>query len=101
MRLVRRIKAWGYPSPVRQHKAVDASGRVVAHLDLAWPDRWRALEYDGARWHGPRRREHDRARDARLRALGWTVEHVDRFDMRSGEMRLHALLAEWFATSAA
>jgi very-short-patch-repair endonuclease len=101
MRLIRRIVAWGFPPPVRQHPVRDRNGRVFAYLDLAWPDRLRAMEYDGERWHSPRRAAADDARDQRLRALGWTVAHMDRFDLRAGEPRLHRLLTSWFTTAVA
>lgn len=60
----------GLPRPVVQFEVWDA-GAFVARLDLAYPERKIAIEYDGA-WHWERRRHDDRRRD-RLRALGWTV----------------------------
>ncbi len=101
VRLLRRIVAWGFPTPISQHPVADRGGHVFAYLDLAWPGRLATLEYDGRRWHGPRRAEADDAGDARLRALGWTIEHVDGHDMRSGGLRLRRLLTSWFSNAAA
>lgn len=61
----------GLPRPVAQFELRDSRGEFVARLDLAYPERRVAVEYDGA-WHWKRRREDDRRRDA-VRALGWTV----------------------------
>jgi hypothetical protein len=61
----------GLPRPIAQHVVHDSSGRFVARLDLAYPAKQLAIEYDGA-LHWDQRRADDRRRDA-LRALGWTV----------------------------
>jgi hypothetical protein len=66
----------GLPTPVPQHRVFDRSGRFVARLDLAWPDRQVAVEYDG-RWHGaPAQFDRDRRRLNALVAARWTVVHV-------------------------
>jgi Protein of unknown function (DUF559) len=49
-------------------------------LDLAWPDRKVAVEYDGEEHHGPDRARHDRWRRALLRQAGWTVIVVRKSD---------------------
>ena len=59
-----------------QHEVRD-DGAFVARLDLAWPDRRVAVEYDGAHHRDPRQHSLDLARHNRLRALGWTVLQVD------------------------
>jgi hypothetical protein len=96
MRLVRRIVAWGFPAPVRQHVVRSADGAHVGTLDLAWPDRLLGLEYDSLRWHNPRHAAHDLAREDRLRALGWRIERADVGDTRPSASRLRELLVEVF-----
>lgn len=83
VRLLRRLTALGLPEPQRQFDIRDPSGGFVARVDLAWPDRRVAVEYDGQRWHGPRRWGDDRRREERLRALGWRVERVVKTDLAS------------------
>jgi hypothetical protein len=61
----------GLPRPEPQWEVRDSAGGFVARLDLAYPDRRLAVEYDGA-LHWAQRRADDRRRDA-LRALGWEV----------------------------
>lgn len=61
----------GLARPVAQHVVHDSFGRFVARLDLAYPAKLLAIEYDGS-FHWDQRRADDRRRDA-LRALGWTV----------------------------
>ncbi len=42
-----RIVDAGFPRPVVQIEVLDADGRCVYRLDLGWPDRRLAVEYDG------------------------------------------------------
>ncbi len=37
----------GLPAPVLQYRIVDAAGRVVAVVDMAWPERRLVVEFDG------------------------------------------------------
>jgi len=63
----------GLPPPVPQLVVRDAHDRFVARVDLAWPDSWLVVEYDG-RHHMQRRQwVADLRRRERLEALGWTV----------------------------
>ena len=56
----------GYPLVV--------GGRVVAVLDIAFPEVLLAIEIDGWAWHSdPERFQHDRRRQNALVAAGWTV----------------------------
>jgi hypothetical protein len=91
-RLVRRLADWAFPTPIRQHVVRDATGRVIARLDLAWPERMVGLEYDGRAAHGPRHIEADEHRHAGVEALGWTLHHADRLDLRPGDHRLRDVL---------
>ena len=91
-RLVRRLADWALPTPARQHVVRDRTGQVIARLDLAWPERMVGLEYDGRRPHGPRRIEPDEHRHTAVEALGWTLHHADRLDLRPGDHRLRDVL---------
>ncbi|WP_181762916.1 endonuclease domain-containing protein [Rhodococcus spelaei] len=63
----------GFDKPDTQFLLVDDRGRLVAQVDMAWPEYRVVLEYDG-----DLHRERDRyARDVRrrnsIRRLGWDV----------------------------
>jgi very-short-patch-repair endonuclease len=74
----------GLPA-VPQHTVRDAAGDFVARVDLAYPDRRIAIEYDGA-WHGEKGQlSKDRRRHNRLVAAGWTVLYVTAADMHDPE----------------
>lgn len=74
MRLVRRLVANGLPAPALQYEVRDGAGKVVARVDMAFPDERVAIELEGFRWHGtPRGQARDKARLRRLSALGWLV----------------------------
>lgn len=62
----------GLAAPVVQYALCEAGGRVVARLDLAYPQARLALECDG----GDHDDALDRERDLRTGALGW---HTKRF----------------------
>lgn len=97
MRLLRRIERWGFPTPERQVELRDAAGDFVARLDLAWPHRKVGFEYDGREYHGPRQWEADELRLARIAALGWSVEGVEKVDLLDGAERLRLVLARLLA----
>ena len=84
----------GLPA-VPQFTVCDADGHFVARVDLAFPDRRIAIEYDGV-WHAERGQfARDRQRLNRLVAAGWTVLHVTAADMRDPDAlvaRVRALL---------
>ena len=100
VRLLRQSLAWGFDGAVLQHEVRDGTGRFVARLDVAWPQRLVALEYDGLRHHGPRATTHDEARYAALGALGWRVDAVTKLDLLPGERRLLDLLRRWLVAAA-
>lgn len=88
---IRRIRLAGLPAPVAQHEVLDADGRFVARLDLAWPDELVAREYDSVAFHGPDRIEADELRRQRLEGLGWSIEPLYRHHLLPGEV-------EWLRT---
>ncbi|MGY1814281.1 endonuclease domain-containing protein [Blastococcus sp. SYSU D00820] len=74
------IGAGRLPAPVAQYVVRDAAG-FVARVDLAWPDRRVAVEYDGA-WHAEDGQfARDRRRLNRLQAAGWRVVFVTAADL--------------------
>jgi hypothetical protein len=87
VRLLRKLTDAGIPPPVLQHPVALPDGRK-ARLDLAWPPAHVGLEYDGRRWHGPRRLGADIAREEALRAIGWWVGRVDRRDLSPSSTRV-------------
>jgi hypothetical protein len=95
LRALRLLTELGVEGLVAQHEVFDDVGSFVARLDLAAPTRRLGFEYDGVRYHGPRRWAHDEARYARLRALGWTVASLDKLDLLPGEPRLRRLVEGW------
>ncbi len=90
---VRLILA-GLPAPVPQYEVMQGA-RFIARVDLGWPERKVAVEYDGA-WHGaPGQLGKDRRRLNALIKAGWTVIHVTAADLHrlSGVIdQLRALL---------
>ena len=73
-RLVERIaRSAGIPAPVRQHPVI-VDGRLIARIDVAWPEHLVGLEADSEMWHsGPRRGRVARARHNRLTSWGWEM----------------------------
>ena len=64
----------GLPRPVAQHVVLDGSGQFVARVDLAYPDRRLAIEYDGREAHlEPGAFMVERRRQNRLLALDWML----------------------------
>lgn len=66
----------GLIEPIVQCPVPDAR-RVVARLDLGWPDLRVGVEYDGAVHRERRQHSRDLARHNAFRALEWTVFQVD------------------------
>lgn len=81
-RLRLRLTAAGL-TPVPQHVILDAQGRFVARVDLAFPAARVAVEYDGRAVH---EREdvfaRDRQRQNALLGLGWVVLRYTAEDLR-------------------
>ncbi|WP_345377804.1 endonuclease domain-containing protein [Pseudonocardia yuanmonensis] len=81
------------PPPVVQYVLCAADGRVVARLDLAYPQARLALEYDG----GDHDDVLDRERDLRTGALGWHTMRFRAADILRRPERTLALVREQLA----
>lgn len=71
----------GLPEPTTQCP-VRLDGRVVARLDLGWPDLRVGCEYDGDVHLAPEQVRADLRRHNLVRQAGWLVLQVDRHQMR-------------------
>lgn len=72
----------GLPEPVLNHHVYDERGRFVACVDLAYPDRRVAVEYEGEHHlHDPDQWARDIRRHERLREAGWVVIRVTKDDL--------------------
>jgi hypothetical protein len=77
------LRTVGLAPPHLQHEVTGPSGRVIARLDAAWPERGVAVEFDGAGFHStPRDAASDRRRDRRLAILGWHTVRLGWSDLR-------------------
>jgi very-short-patch-repair endonuclease len=73
MRILRGLVTRGLPLPVRQHE-IRVNGRLLARVDLAYPEHRLAIELDSFRWHAGRRPfQSDRVRRNRIEPAGWHV----------------------------
>jgi hypothetical protein len=90
LRLV--LIAGGLPRPVCQYQVVDGRGRFVARVDLAYPERKLAIEYEGDHHRGRVAFQRDLRRMNRLRALGWTVLRFGAADIYRQPVRVIALV---------
>ena len=79
LRLVLQLA--GLAAPAVQHEVRTAHGRFVARVDLAYPSRRVAVEYDGEHHRGRAQWRHDLARRERLEAEGWRVVVVVAADL--------------------
>lgn len=92
--LVQRLEQLGFPEPERQFEVRTPERRLVARVDLSYPDHLVAIEMDGYRWHSdPRRFNSDRRRDLELAALGWRVFRITPANLAGGGGELWATLA--------
>ena len=96
------LVAGGLPTPVPQAEVCDRRGRVVAHVDLGWPQ-WRvAVEYDG-RQHAERDQfGKDIDRYSLMAADGWLVVRLGARHLRRPDVvvqrvaaALHSRGATW------
>jgi very-short-patch-repair endonuclease len=84
--------AGGLPRPVCQYEVFDANGEFVARLDLAYPDRKLAIEYEGDHHRERSAFQRDLRRMNRLRTLGWTVLRFGAADIYREPVRVIALV---------
>lgn len=81
-KLLRLLIAAGLPPPVVQYE-VRVAGRLLARVDLAYPDQLLAIEADGYRYHSGRLSwQKDLARRNLLTNHGWIVLHYTWDDVR-------------------
>ncbi len=85
--LVRRICDAGITRPVTQHEIRTDDGSFVARVDLAWPDRRVAREYESRRHHTPRTTGHDEERRRAIEAAGWLVRPIYPSDVQGSNSR--------------
>ncbi len=75
-RLLRLLKANGFPLPEVQHPIKD-HGRFIARVDFAYPNAQLVIEADGRTSHSGRADfERDRQRSNALVALGWRILRI-------------------------
>jgi hypothetical protein len=94
-RLIRRLVEWGFDRPKTQIQVARPDGGD-AFIDCGWVGPRVGLEHKGRRAHGPRRMALDEAREAALRARGWTIREVDRTDLLPGATGLRRWLEYQF-----
>jgi AbiEi antitoxin C-terminal domain len=91
-----RIVDAGFPRPVVQVEILDADMRCVYRLDLGWPDRRLAVEYDGEEFHSnPAQLARDRRRRAELdQRFGWYAIGVGKGEVLGRSLALERGLGE-------
>ncbi|MFI0804964.1 Protein of unknown function [Amycolatopsis lurida] len=80
----------GFPLPEAQYEITTIDGRTLYVLDMAWPSRRIALEYDGFASHEGRQ-DYDSERDARMAGRGWITIRVSAADLRDPQRFLAEL----------
>lgn len=92
-RVIKLLQSLGLPPPVRQHE-VRSGGRLIARIDLAYPEKMLAIECEGFRNHSSRVDwDRDLKRRNLLTRLGWRVVHLTWSDLQGNHQDLKALLA--------
>jgi very-short-patch-repair endonuclease len=82
-RLIQLLRRAQLPEPTRQFQ-VSERGRLLARLDLAYPDVMLAIEADGYRYHSGRLAwQRDLMRRNALTSRGWRAIHVTWADVTS------------------
>jgi Protein of unknown function (DUF559) len=78
----------GLPRPQTQIPVLGAEGIPVAYLDMGWPERLLAVEYDGDQHRSDRRQYvKDIRRTETLERLGWTVVRIVAEDSPANTLR--------------
>lgn len=81
------LQSVGLPSPERQFPLVVNDGRVVIHLDLAWPMRRLGVEPGHAVFHAGRDAvRRDAERDRWCDEIGWRILRFDDVELREPAM---------------
>ncbi|MDS0135216.1 MULTISPECIES: hypothetical protein [unclassified Amycolatopsis] len=80
----------GFPVPEPQYELTAVDGRLLYRLDMAWPSRRIALEYDGYAAHEDRK-VYDAERDARIAGRGWLTIRAIAADLRDSTRLLKEL----------
>lgn len=94
MRVIRCLLSRGLPQPARQHE-IFRRGKLLARVDLAYPEASLAIELDSFRWHGGRRPfDSDRARRNRVEGAGWHVLQATPDAIESGGSDLCAAVEQ-------
>lgn len=89
-RLVRMLRQARLPQPVSQYE-IRIKGRLLARVDLAYPEVHLAIEADGYRYHSGRVAwQRDLHRRNSLTSIGWRVIHVTWKDVVSDGERVLA-----------
>lgn len=93
VKVIRMLRAQGYPDPIRQ-RVLNDEGRFIGRVDLVYPERRLIVEVDSFRHHSGRASfERDRSRRNALTALGWMILHVTHLMMKDGRDQLLTDLA--------
>lgn len=88
----------GLPVPETQYVINDIDGRLLYVLDMAWPARRVALEYDGFAAHEERQAA-DAERDRRMLGRGWITVRAVAADLRDPSRVLRELREAFRACS--
>jgi hypothetical protein len=83
--------------PVRQHRVVCDDGREV-FLDSAWPDRKKAVEAVGLRWHGDRKQfVKTRLRARSIRRSGWELDEYGWYEATEAVAEMRTSIEDFWA----
>ncbi|HEX4906312.1 MAG TPA: hypothetical protein VFU93_12730 [Acidimicrobiales bacterium] len=97
--VARIIDTCRVPAPVRQHRLVCDDGREV-FLDNAWPDRKKAVEAVGLRWHGDRGQfVKTRLRARSIRQSGWELDEFGWFEATEAVDEMRRSIEDFWAGS--
>lgn len=75
----------GLPAPKVNHELVDTVTGRGLRLDLAWPDRRFAIEYQGDGHRTKEQWRRDMTRRENLRLAGWTILELNADDLRDAD----------------
>lgn len=97
--VARIIGSCRVPPPDRQHRLVCDDGREVL-LDNAWPDRKKAVEAVGLRWHGDRKQfVKTRLRARSIRQSGWELDEFGWYEATEAVDEMRASIELFWAGS--